>query len=118
MRWDELLQRWRQALRNGLNSETAQQSIRAMTPAERKPIEQFLAQEDEDPDLPDGFARAANRALQGIDAVALPVDDLIQALKQGGLPCTKSDLESRFQAFVNDAMRGHDPRNTRLTLEE
>lgn len=110
--------RWQQALRANLNSEATQQSLTAMTPEERKPIEQFLDQEDDSVDIPAGFAQATNRALRGIEAVNLSVDALVAALKQGGLPCTVAELGQRFQAFVNEAMRGHDSRNTRLTLEE
>jgi hypothetical protein len=114
----DILLRWQQALRANLNSESTQQSLMAMTPDERKPIEQFLAQADDSVDISDGFAQAANRALRGIEAVNLSVDDLVAALKQGGLPCTVAELGQRFQAFVNEAMRGHDARNTRLTLKE
>jgi hypothetical protein len=115
---DDILLRWQQALRANLNSEATQQSLEAMTPEERKPIDQFLAQSDDSVDIPDGFAPVANRALQGIEAVNLSVEALVTALKQGGLPCTVAELEQRFQSFVNEAMRGHDARNTRLTLFE
>jgi len=38
-------------------------------------------------------------------------------LKEGGLPCTVEELQHRFTEFVSQNMRGHDPRNTRLTLD-
>ncbi|MGA9348557.1 MAG: hypothetical protein WBW48_07100 [Anaerolineae bacterium] len=47
-----------------------------------------------------------------------PVDDLLEALKEGGLPCIVEELQWRFAEFVRRAMRGHDSRNTRLTLEQ
>ena len=43
--------------------------------------------------------------------------ELLDALKEGGLPCTMDELERRFNVFVNNAMRGHDWRTTRLTLD-
>ncbi len=116
-RLDDLLTRWRQALRDALTSETARRSLEAMTTGERGPIEQFLEQNVDDTDVPKGFAAAAARALRGIEAVTLSVDDLLEALKEGGLPCTVEELQRRFANFVNQGMRGHDPRNTRLTLD-
>jgi hypothetical protein len=57
-------------------------------------------------------------ALRGIEAVTLPVDDLLEALKEGGLPCAVEELECRFADFVSRNMRGHDPRSARLTLNQ
>jgi energy-coupling factor transporter ATP-binding protein EcfA2 len=113
---DDMLTRWRQALRDALTSETAQSSLGAMTPDERAPIEQFLEQEDDEAQIPEGFVESAVQALRGIEALALPVDGLLDALQEGGLPCTLTDLKRRFADFVGDQMRGHDARNTRLTL--
>ncbi len=115
-RLGDLLTRWRQALQANLTSDTAQHSLEAMTPAERRPIEQFLDQDEDAPHIPEGFVTAAIQALHGIEALALPVDDLLEALKAGGLPCTVEELQRRFANFVSQNMRGHDSRNTRLTL--
>jgi hypothetical protein len=114
----ELLQNWRKALRTNLNSETAQHSLEAMSPAERKPVEAFLSQGDEAESLPLNFVPAAIQALRGIQAVTIPVDGLLQALKTGGLPCTREELQNRFKQFLDQQMRGHDAGNTRLTLDQ
>lgn len=116
-RLDDLLIRWRQALQANLTSEIAQRSLEAMTPGERQPIERFLNQSDDDPAIPEGFVASATQALRGIEALTLPVDGLLEALKAGGLPCTVEELQRRFISFVSQNMRGHDSRNTRLTLD-
>jgi hypothetical protein len=116
-RLSDLLTGWRQALRANLTSETAQHSLAAMTPAERQPIEQFLAQSDDDPAVPTGFVAAASQALHGIEALTLQVDALVETLKTGGLPCAVDELQRRFKDFLAQAMRGHDASNTRLTLD-
>jgi len=110
--------RWQQALRNGLNSDTAQDSLHALSPDERLPIEQFLTQPDDDPAIPDGLAVAANQVLRGIQALPLSTEALLDALKMGGMPCTVNDLQERFNWFIGDAMRGYDQTNTRLTLKK
>ena len=117
-RLGNIMLRWQQALRDALGSEAAERSIKAMNPKERKPLEDFLGQPDDDPNMPQGFVTAVNHALRGIEALTLTVDDLIAALKIGGLPCTRDELISRFSTYINQAMRGHDERNTRLTLDQ
>jgi hypothetical protein len=114
----DLLKNWRKALQTNLSSETAQHSLEAMSPAERKPIEEFLKQSDEAESVPTNFVPAAIQALRGIQAVTIPVDTLLQALKTGGLPCTREELQNRFKQFVDQQMRGHDAGNTRLTLDK
>jgi hypothetical protein len=117
-RLGQIMLRWQQALRDALNSDSAQASIEAMTPSERQPLDAFLDQADDNPDIPKGFVTSANRALRGIEAVTIPVDDLIEALKVGGLPCTKEELQTRFNRFIDKRLRGKDKRNTRLNLDQ
>jgi hypothetical protein len=113
-----ILKNWRQSLRANLQSETAQRSLEAMSQAEKRPIDLFLAQNDDEETLPAGFVQAAIQALHGIQAVTLPVDELIEAIKNGGLPCTREELMTRIKGFLDGKMRGHDASNTRLTLDQ
>jgi hypothetical protein len=45
------------------------------------------------------------------------VDGIVTALKSGGLPCTVEEMQRRFAGFVQEHLRGHDARATRLTLD-
>ena len=117
-RLGDMLMNWRRVLRANLNSDIAQHSLAAMSPAEKQPIENFIHQSDEFDGLPVGFVPAAIQALRGIQAVTLPVDDLVEAIKNGGLPCTREELMARFKSFLDGKMRGHDAGNTRLTLDK
>ena len=115
---DDMLKGWRQALMNALSSESAQKSLEAMTPKERKPIEDFMKQKVDNTNIPIGFVDAAQIALRGISSVVLPVDELIKALKVGGVPSTLDEMKRRFNDFIKKHMVGHDPENTRLTLDQ
>ena len=117
-RLTDMVLRWQQALHNGLRSDSAQESIANLTAAEKAPIEIFLTQPDDDPAVPQGLAHAANQALRGIKALPLLENELLEALKAGGMPCTVSDLRSRFNQFLSQAMHGFDATNTRLTLKK
>ncbi len=116
-RLDTLLDGWRSALRDALGSEAAQQSLSAMTPAERAPLETFLQQADDAAALPEGLLDAANQALRGISSVPLDGAALLDALKHGGMPCTVDELERRFMDFVTQTLRGHDRDHTRVVLD-
>lgn len=117
-RLSDLLKNWRNALRDNLKSETAQHSLEAMSPAERKPIEEFMQQGEDVDTLPANFVTSAIQALRGIEAITLPVDGLLQALKAGGLPCTREEMQIRFKQFLDKQMRGHDAGNTRITMDK
>jgi len=93
-------------------------SLEAMSAKERKPIEAFLAQKEDDPAIPDGFVHAASQAFHGIESLTLEVDVLLEALKTGGLPTTMDELQKRFNDYIQKTMRGHDARNTRLNLDK
>jgi hypothetical protein len=116
-RLTKLITQWQQALRDALDSEAAKASLKAMTSAERKPIDVFLAQDDDNPNIPITFIDSANRALRGIQAVTLSVNDLLIALETGGLPCTVDEMKARINRFLRDSLRGHDESTTRLTLD-
>jgi hypothetical protein len=111
------LENWRKSLKANLESDSAQSSLANM-PNERGPVDAFLMQADNDPDIPAGFVKAATTALRGLSALPLTVEDLVDALKAGGLPCTVEEFKQRFNQFVQARMRGHDPNGTRLTLEQ
>jgi hypothetical protein len=118
-RLDTILAQWHAALADALRSETAQHSRAAMTAQERQPLEVYLTLPDPaGASLPAGLAQAANQALRGIDTVSLAVDELVEALRAGGLPCTVEQLNQRFASHVAAAMRSRDARTTRLTLAE
>ena len=112
---DLMLAHWEEALQSTLRSETAQESLSRMTIAERQVIERYLAAKEAP--LPDDFAQISNRALRGIQKVSLDVNELLEALSIGGFPCTEDDLRERFETFLQEKMRGHDARNTRLSIE-
>ena len=118
---DDLLLRWQQALHAGLTSDTAQASRASMGRQEKRPLEQFLQQPIAgESSLPTGFVAAANEALHGIHALSLNLEEMMLALKKGGLPCTAGELEKRFREFIQEQIRqsGWGESNTRLTLEE
>jgi hypothetical protein len=66
--------------------------------------------------LPDGFVKAANDALRGIETVTLQDAEVIEALQHGGMPTTRQQIEQRLHDFLDLQMRGKDASATRLVL--
>ncbi len=99
-----------------LESDVARASRAAMTAAERHAIEAFLNQ-PEAMVLPQGFIEAANKALQGIESVAVSVGALVEALREGACPAPPPTC-ARFTSFMQETLRGREEANTRLTLSE
>lgn len=115
-RLDRMLANWRRALRDSLNTAHCRQSMAAMAPDERHPIELFLAQDDAATDVPEGFVTSADKALRGVQVVTLSVDELVAHLRAGGLPCDEEELQNRFAEYLRQALRGYDAASTRLNL--
>lgn len=114
----KLLERWHAALRQNLASETAQQSIRSMSPTERQPLEDYLAQAELSAESPsDTFVSSVNRSLRGIRTLAIQAEALLNAMQDGGMPCTLQELRERIDGYLRRAMTSHAQENTRLTIE-
>lgn len=91
-RLDALLAGWREALRAALAGDSVRHSLSGMTAAERRPIDAFLSAAADDTTLPAGFVESVNRALRGIDVLALSPAALLAALSAGGLPSAFDDM--------------------------
>ena len=64
-----------------------------------------------------GFVQTVKEALTGLERVAVPPEDILMALTQGGMPCTVQDLLSRFRSFVEERIEGKDPNKVRIVVE-
>jgi len=116
-RLDQMLANWRRALGDSLRTPHCRNSLAAMAPAERRPIEAFLAQAETATDVPEGFVESANQALRGVQVVTLSLERLVSHLRAGGLPCDEGELQARFAEFLRQALVGYDAQSTRLNLD-
>jgi hypothetical protein len=63
------------------------------------------------------FVETIKEALTGLERVAVPPEDILMALTQGGMPCTVQELLSRFRGFVDQQIEGKDPNKVRIVVE-
>ena len=68
--------------------------------------------------LADSLAQMMIReTLTGLERVAVPPEDILMALTQGGMPCTVQELLSRFRSFVEEQTEGKAPNKVRIVVE-
>jgi len=108
---------WTSALLTNLRQEATRENIALMTPDQRRLIQGFL----DAGALPDkvsyDFLQTVKEALTGLERVAVPPEDILLALTEGGMPCTVQDLLVRFRSFVEERTESKDPNKVRIVIE-
>ena len=56
-------------------------------------------------------------ALSGLIAITVKPADLLDALCDGGAPCTVEQIHTRFEEFLQKITRGKEPAKVRLIIE-
>ncbi|MCA9032797.1 MAG: hypothetical protein KDA66_18415, partial [Planctomycetaceae bacterium] len=57
------------------------------------------------------------QALSGLVAISVRPADLVDALSDGGAPCTVEQIQARFEDFVTKLTRGKEPSKVRLVID-
>jgi hypothetical protein len=108
---------WTNALLANLRQETTQSNVELMMPDQRKLVEEFLAAEKLPQEVGYDFVQTIKEALSGLERVAVPPEDILLALTQGGMPCTVQELLGRFRTFVEEQTAGKDANKVRVVVE-
>jgi hypothetical protein len=116
-RLDQLHTAWTNALLTNLGQDTAQADIALMTPDQQKLIQGFLDTKALPEKVGYDFVQTVKEALTGLERVAVPPEDILMALTEGGMPCTVQELLSRFRSFVEERTKGKDPNKVRIVIE-
>jgi len=108
---------WTRALLTNVSQEATQANVALMTAGQRKLIDDFIQAGA----LPDkigyDFVQTVKEALGGLERVAVPPEEILLALAQGGMPCTVQELLARFHKFVDRRIEGKDPNRVRIAVE-
>ncbi|MGC9469821.1 MAG: DUF6079 family protein [Anaerolineae bacterium] len=113
----ELHADWTAALLMNLREEATQANIALMTPEQQKLVARFLDAGALPKKVSYEFVETVKEALSGLERVALPPEDILMALTQGGMPCTVQELLSRFRTFIETQTEGKDPNKVRIVVE-
>jgi len=63
------------------------------------------------------FIHALQEVLSGLVKVAVKTEDLRKALLKGGSPATPAEMKKRFEEYLDELTKGHEPGKVRIILE-
>lgn len=114
---NSLLSEWTRILLENLDDPTTQEAIPLLKAEERRLVEKFQKSREMPAEPDQKFVRAVQEALAGLTRVPMRVDDLRQALVNGGSPATPAEMKKRFEDFLNKLASGKDAAKVRIVLE-
>lgn len=99
---DQIYQNWIDAIRRHLEDPSAKSSIELLNKTEKKAVDNFLENNDfpKDTDTLKEFINAVNKVIKGLEKIIISIDEIVNALKEGGYPCTTDELIDRFTKFI------------------
>lgn len=115
---DAIVRGWTETLRANLEDPTVSGNIELVTDAAgKRELQKFLKSKQLPDPVSPAFIRALQDVLSGLQKVTLTSSDLLNALSEGGLPCTVADLRERFDRYVANLTKGKDASKVRIVIE-
>jgi hypothetical protein len=115
---DAIIRGWTETLRSNLEDPTVSGNIDLVTDtAGKRELQKFLKSKQLPDPVSPAFIRALQDVLSGLQKVTLTSGDVLNALSEGGLPCTVADLRERFDRYVAKLTKGKDASKVRIVIE-
>jgi len=114
---DKLLDDWTQTLLANLEDPTTQSNFELLKPESRELLATFLKERKLPDELGQDFIHALQEVLSGLVKVAVTPEDLRAALLKGGSPVTPAEMKKRFEEYLDELTKGHEPGKVRIVLE-
>jgi len=114
---DQLLDEWTQTLLANLEDPTTRGNLELLKPKYRRLVDAFLKERKLPEKLSQDFIHALQEVLSGLVKVAVKTEDLRAALLKGGSPATPAEMKKRFEEYLEELIKGHEPGKVRIVLE-
>ncbi|GIV04203.1 MAG: hypothetical protein KatS3mg015_3033 [Fimbriimonadales bacterium] len=114
---DKLLEDWTQTLLANLEDPTTRGNLDLLKPEPRKLVDVFLKERKLPDELGQDFIHALQEVLSGLVKVVVKTEDLRAALLKGGSPATPAEMKKRFEEYLDELTKGHEPGKVRIVLE-
>lgn len=114
---DDIYLEWTQTLLDNLKDPTVEANISLLAAEEQQTVQQFIREEQLPYAVDSQFVRSVTNALDTLEKVSISEDELLTALKQGGMPCSIEDFKERFDKIVTQKTRGKSLDKVRIVLE-
>ncbi|GAB6063715.1 DUF6079 family protein [Deferrisoma palaeochoriense] len=113
---DALVEEWTQTLLANLEDPTTRGNLDLLKPEARSLVDEFLRTRELPEPLTREFVRAVQEVLSGLVKVSVTTEDLRAALLKGGSPATPVELKKRFEEYLDELTKGHEPGKVRIVL--
>ncbi len=114
---DGLLENWTKMLLDNLDDPTAQKSIKLLPSEQKEAVNACLKVKKLPEQISNDLVRGMQQALSGLVAIPVKPAELLDALSEGGAPCTIEQLQVRFEAFMQKITRGKESSKVRLVID-
>jgi len=114
---DGLLENWTNTLVENLDDPTAKKSIKLLPDEQKAPVNAFLKSKKLPDKISNELVQGIQQALSGLVAIPVRLTALLDALSDGGAPCTVEQIQSRFKEFVQKLTRGKEQSRVRLVID-
>ncbi len=114
---DKLLDDWTQTLLANLEDPTTRGNLDLLKPEPRKLVNGFIKKRALPEELDQEFIHALGEVLSGLQKVPVKIAELRAALLSGGSPATPVEMKKRFEEYLDELTKGHEPGKVRIVLE-
>lgn len=114
---DRMIEDWTTTLLTNLEDPTTRGNLDLLKPEPRKLVDAFLKERKLPDELGQDFIHALQEVLSGLVKVAVKTEDLRAALLKGGSPATPAEMKKRFEEYLDELTKGHEPGKVRIVLE-
>jgi hypothetical protein len=114
---DTLLHNWTQTLLDNINDSTNKNNLNLLKPDSRNRINDFMEKQVLPDDIDLEFVKIINEVFSGLVKVKVSISELKDALLFGGSPAAPEEIRKRFENYLNEIMKGKDPKKVRIVLE-
>jgi hypothetical protein len=108
---------WTKSLLNDLADPVIQGNFELLKPEQKKLLQDFMVAKELPDEISTEFLTAIQQALSGLAKLPVRLDDLKKALFPDGSPATPIEFRERFNAYVDQILKGRDAAKVRLVIE-
>ena len=114
---DELVTSWTWTLMTNLEDPSTKGNLDLLKAKPKMLVEGFMQEQALPDELNQDFIHALSEALSGLQKVSVKAVELRDALLSGGSPATPAEMKKRFEAHLDELIRGKEPGKVRIVLE-
>lgn len=114
---DSLGTAWTETLLAELGRPEVAGNIELLETGRKVLLRTFLERKQSPETITETFVAAMNDALQGLERMTIPAENLLLALAGDGTPCSLEAFRQRFSQYLTTQAAGHEPGRLRISLD-